>query len=206
MISSLPDICRHAANLIVRAEKEVFLATNFWAHSDASTFITNALKELSRRAGDRAQKCVVKVLYDRGNLKQVLDNHQIVDSATYTTGQVKLPSPEEVPSLEMEVMNFHRPALGTFHAKFMIVDRKIALTQSNNIVDNDNMEMMTQLEGPIVDSMYDMALLTWHKPMKPPLPCLNHPAASSGFSSTSLDEHKEMFDQNGVYKRPEYVQ
>ncbi|KAL9105390.1 MAG: hypothetical protein Q9227_009428 [Pyrenula ochraceoflavens] len=202
VISTIQDICRHMSNLIVRAEKEVFLATNFWAHSDASTYITNALKELSRRAGDRGQKRIVKVLYDRGNLKQILDNHQIVEPETYTTGQVKLPSPEEVPNLEMEVMNFHRPAFGTMHAKFMVVDRKIAVTQSNNILDNDNMEMLVQLEGPIVDAVYDMALNTWHKSMKPSLPCIDTPALSNSFRSSSLASHKEMFDQNGLYKPP----
>lgn len=38
------------------------------------------------------------------------------------------------------------------------------------------MEMMTHMEGPIVDSLYDMALLTWHEELKPPLPLLDKPA------------------------------
>jgi hypothetical protein len=59
------------SNVIARAEKEVFLATNYWQDSDASKLITNAFKELSRRAGERGQKIIVKVLYDRGNAKQV---------------------------------------------------------------------------------------------------------------------------------------
>lgn len=29
--------------------------------------------------------------------------------------------------------NFHRVLLGTFHAKFLVVDRKVALLNSNNI-------------------------------------------------------------------------
>ena len=71
IISVLPDICRHMSNCIVRAEKEVFLATNYWQASDVSKFITNALKELSQRAGARGEKVVVKIMYDRGNAKQV---------------------------------------------------------------------------------------------------------------------------------------
>ena len=39
--------------------------------SDASRLITDALKELSRRAGERGQRAVVKIMYDRGNAKQV---------------------------------------------------------------------------------------------------------------------------------------
>lgn len=71
IISPLPDIIRHMSNCIARAEKEVFLATNYWQSSNASTIITNALKELSRRAGDRGEKAIVKIMYDRGNAKQV---------------------------------------------------------------------------------------------------------------------------------------
>jgi phosphatidylserine/phosphatidylglycerophosphate/cardiolipin synthase-like enzyme len=72
VIAPLPDIVRHMSNLIARAEKEVFLATNYWMDSDASRLITDAFKELSKRAGARGEKAVVKVLYDRGNAKQVL--------------------------------------------------------------------------------------------------------------------------------------
>jgi hypothetical protein len=32
--------------------------------------------------------------------------------------------------------------LGTFHSKFMVVDRKIGIVSSNNIQDNSNMEMV----------------------------------------------------------------
>ena len=69
----------------------------------------------------------------------------------------------------------HRPMLGTFHCKFMVVDRKMAILCSNNIQDRPNMEMMCHLEGPIVDSIYDTALISWHKAMNPPLPRLSHP-------------------------------
>lgn len=67
----------------------------------------------------------------------------------------------------------HRPVFGTFHCKFMIVDRKVALLNSNNIQDRPNVEMMIHLEGPIVDSLYDTALISWFRPMHPPLPLLD---------------------------------
>lgn len=57
----------------------------------------------------------------------------------------------------------------------MIVDRKVALVNSNNIQDRANMEMMVHLEGPIVDGFYDMALISWFRPMHPRLPLLNQP-------------------------------
>lgn len=171
------------SNLIVRAEREVYLATNFWQNSVASKFITDALRELSRRAGERGDKVVVKIIYDRGAIKNLVEPHYIVPEKEYTNAKVDLPAPHEIPNVDMQVMNYHHPLLGTFHAKFMVVDRKIAIIQSNNIQDNDNVEMMCHFEGPIVDSVYDMALLSWHKLMEPPLPSLHHPATQGGIGS-----------------------
>ncbi|KAL4867029.1 hypothetical protein BDV12DRAFT_210206 [Aspergillus spectabilis] len=195
IVAPLPDLCRHMANCIVRAEKEVFLATNYWIYSDASTIITNGLKELSRRAGQRGEKVVVKVLYDRGDPRQVWDNHLNVDEKKYATGKVHLPASEEVPHLDMQVINYHRPIFGTFHAKFMIVDRRIALLQSSNIQDNDNLEMMIRVEGPIVDSFYDTALISWGKALEPPLPMLGSPAAVAPLHTSSA--HVNGYEESG---------
>lgn len=145
------------SNLIVRAEKEVFLATNFWQNSVASRFITNAIRELSRRAQARGTRVIMKIIYDRGNPKQVFDPHHSVPESEYTGGAVNLPPAKDIPYVHLQVVNFHQPVLGTFHAKYMIVDRKIGILQSDNIQDNDNLEMMVQVEGPIVDSLYDVA-------------------------------------------------
>ncbi|KAJ7739658.1 iq calmodulin-binding motif protein [Mycena maculata] len=183
VISVVPDIMRHMSNLIVRADKEVFLATNYWQNSVASKYITNAMKELSRRAGERGTKVVMKIEYDRGSPRQVLQNHYIVAEKEYTGKNVGMPAPEEIPNIDLQVMNYHRPMLGTFHCKYMIVDRKYAVLQSNNIQDNDNVEMMTHLEGPIVDSLYDMALISWHLKLTPNLPSADHPEVDGGLGS-----------------------
>lgn len=153
IIAPLNDQLRHMSNLIVRAKKEVLLATNFWKSSGASMFVNDALREVSRRAGERGERIVFKLMYDRGDLKQFMENHQNVPIKTYTAEAVNLPKPEEIPNVDLAVVNFHRPPLGTFHSKFMIVDRQIATVSSNNIMDNDNVEMMSHLEGPIVSQI-----------------------------------------------------
>lgn len=81
------------------------------------------------------------------------NNHQDVSSTGWQAAGVGLPPPEQMPNVDLAIVNFHRPPLGTFHSKFMIVDRQIATVSSNNIQDNDNLEMMTHIEGPIVDSV-----------------------------------------------------
>jgi phosphatidylserine/phosphatidylglycerophosphate/cardiolipin synthase-like enzyme len=168
------------SNVIVRAKDEVFLATNYWQNSVASKYITEAIRELDRRAGKRGARVVVKILYDRGSPRQLYQPHYIVREKVSTGKDVNLPSANEIPNIDLEVMNYHTPLLGTFHAKYVVVDRKIALLQSNNIQDNDNLEMMVHLEGPIVDSVYDMALISWHKRLDPPLPSQTAASASDG--------------------------
>jgi phosphatidylserine/phosphatidylglycerophosphate/cardiolipin synthase-like enzyme len=74
-------------------------------------------------------------VYDRGNPSQFVHAHQIVPEKTYTGEKVKLPAPHEIPGIVMEVVNYHVPPVGTFHAKYMVVDRKFAILQSNNIQD-----------------------------------------------------------------------
>ena len=71
IIAPLHDQLRHMSNLIVRARSEVLLATNFWKKSKATTFVNDALIELSNRAGERGERIIVKLMFDRGDVKQV---------------------------------------------------------------------------------------------------------------------------------------
>lgn len=133
------------------------------------------------------------------DLAQFINNHLTVKPAEYAdpNGKIRIPPPEELPNLDLEVVNFHRPVFGTFHSKYMVVDRRIAIVQSNNIQDIDNMEMMTQFEGPIVDSFYDVALISWHNALKPPLPLLDRPAAGGPMPTFDTGAHATLFDQDG---------
>lgn len=71
IIGPLIDNARHMSNMIVRAQKEVLFATCSWKVSGPATIISDAIRELSRRAGERGEKVVVKLMYDRANIKQV---------------------------------------------------------------------------------------------------------------------------------------
>ncbi|CRK43120.1 hypothetical protein BN1708_008978 [Verticillium longisporum] len=198
IISTIPDIARHMSNLIVRAEKEVFLATNYWISSVAVTFITNAIRELDRRAGARGAKVVVKIIYDRGAVKQVYTPHYDVGEKEFTDLQVALPRRADVPNIDLQVLNYHKPMLGTFHSKFMIVDRRIGLVQSNNIQDNANLEMAIQVEGPLVDSLYDMALITWDMNLGQGMPMIKSAAAADVNNTPSwTEEWDEQFTDQG---------
>lgn len=121
---------------------------------------------------------------------KVMENRLRVEDPQRSSGKVCLPAADEIPNIDLQVINFHRPIFGTFHAKFTVIDRRIALIQSSNIQDNDNLEMLAHIEGPIVDSFYDAALLSWGKPLDPPFPLLSSPAKSAPIPCLENAEEK----------------
>jgi CO dehydrogenase/acetyl-CoA synthase epsilon subunit len=86
----------------------VFLATNFWQASKSASKICDALVELSRRAVARGKKVVVKMIYDRANLKMLTESHLVVDDEEMAGDEVKLPNRRDIPGLEFELVNFHQ--------------------------------------------------------------------------------------------------
>lgn len=57
--------------------------------------------------------------------------------------------------------------------------------------------MACQIEGPIVDSLYDMALISWSNKLEPPLPAINSPAAVGGINTFSDSKHEQLFTPKG---------
>ena len=84
VIAPLADIVRHMANLIVRAEKEVVLITCSWSPSVAQKLISDALKELSARAGRRGERVIAKVMYDKASAANFINNRQPVKPEVYS--------------------------------------------------------------------------------------------------------------------------
>lgn len=57
--------------------------------------------------------------------------------------------------------------------------------------------MLTHMEGPIVDSLYDVCLVSWHEALNPPLPSHASPAAQGGFPSFKDPSFTSLFDASG---------
>ncbi|KAK4686642.1 hypothetical protein P7C73_g3482, partial [Tremellales sp. Uapishka_1] len=203
IISLIPDIMQHYADVIIRAESEIFLATNYWQPSNSVNTISKSLRDLSIKVKkEKRERVVVKIMYDRGSWEQLWNAHAFVDPKMWTP--LDLPSQEEVDGLDLQVINFHRVLLGTFHAKFLVVDRKVALINSNNIQDRPNLELMTHLEGPIVDAFYEIALHSWHNKLSPPLPCIGTPYKPPvdihGRTKYLFTDHNPYFDDIEILK------
>ncbi|UZJ51719.1 hypothetical protein CBS101457_001039 [Exobasidium rhododendri] len=122
------------------------------------------------------EQIIVKLMWDRGpqTLADLFRLRKPVPPNMWKENG--LPTMDEIPNLNVEIINYHRPLMGTFHAKLLLVDRQVALINSNNIQDRPNIESCTRLEGDIVNSVYDHALISWGNSLNPPLPCLGSPA------------------------------
>jgi hypothetical protein len=89
---------------IIRAEREVVLATNYWQPSQSVNKISSALMYLSKLAGERRQteKIVVKIMWDRGQFSQMVDNHARVTEEGMEA--LDLPRPDEIPNIDLQVI------------------------------------------------------------------------------------------------------
>ena len=59
---------------------------------------------------------------------------------------------------------------------------------------------MSHLEGPIVDSFYDVCLNSWHNELDPPLPTHNSPAMDAPMPSFEQESFSGMFDEHGMLR------
>lgn len=198
IFSTGPDIIQHYYDCIVSAQKEVLCLTNYWQLGKNVDRIADALRELNTRQQKRKEgdapinghadgkspkvkvavedQIVVKMMWDRGpqTLADLFRVRKPVPPSMWKSNG--LPTEKDVPYLNIEILNYHRPLMGTFHAKLLLVDRRVALINSNNIQDRPNLEACTRLEGDIVNSVYDHALISWGNRLNPSLPCLSSPA------------------------------
>jgi phosphatidylserine/phosphatidylglycerophosphate/cardiolipin synthase-like enzyme len=198
IISTIPDIMQHYYHCIIHAKKEVLLATNFWEKSESVNVIGKALRDLSKRAGSDNRNIIVKLMIDHPTKENLIHYHNKLPLNQWS--DYDIPLPEEIPNLSLEVINYHRMIMGTFHAKFMIIDRQIALLNSNNIQDRPNLEMMSHFEGDIVNSFYDTYLISWSLPFEPNLVCLKDEAPVNhhfrfGMNNTKILSVKQPLQQ-----------
>lgn len=57
---------------------------------------------------NRGKKVVVKMIYDRANLKMLTKSHIVVDDEEMASNEVNLPKRSDIPGLEFELVNFHQ--------------------------------------------------------------------------------------------------
>ncbi|CAF1383989.1 unnamed protein product [Rotaria sp. Silwood1] len=188
IISTIPDIMQHYYHCIIHAQKEVLLATNYWEKGESVNIIGRALKDLSKRAENENRYVIVKLMIDHPTKENLKHFHSILPPNKWS--HYDIPLPEEIPNVSLEINNYHRLIMGTFHSKFMIIDRRIVLLNSNNIQDRPNLEMMSHFEGDIVNSFYDTFLISWWLPFQPNIVCLKDEASIDGNFQFGINSSK----------------
>lgn len=198
IFSTGPHIIQHYYDCIVEAQSEVLLLTNYWQGGKNVDKIAAAFRELNRRSAERGATVVVKIMWDRGprKLADLFRKRKSVNGREWEDNG--LPLPTEVPQLKIEILNYHRPLMGTFHAKLLLIDRRIALLNSINIQDRPNLESCVHLEGDIVNAVYDHAVISWGNAFQVPLPCINSPAPDS--PATNFENRNTPETQEAVSK------
>jgi hypothetical protein len=68
------------------------------------------------------------------------------------------------------------------------------------------MEMMSHFEGPIVNSLYDTALLSWSNVLDPQLPGILSPPLWNGCPTFEDPQYTSLVDAQGNFKMPEFEQ
>lgn len=170
IISTIPDIMRYFYSAIVHAQKEILFATCWWEKGETAEMMCSALRDLNKRAAQERRKVVVKFMFDHFRPANITHSHAIVPLDKWA--HYNIPTTDELPHISLEINTSHRLIMGASHVKFLVVDRKIALLNSNNIYDRPNFEMMVHYEGDVVNAFYDIFIISWSIPFKPDLVCL----------------------------------
>jgi len=66
-----------------------------------------------------------------------------------------LPSKDDVPNLDYQVITYHRGLLGVQHSKMILIDGQTAIMGSKNMDKEKAMEYMFVMEGPVTMSLRD---------------------------------------------------
>ncbi|KAK6362630.1 hypothetical protein TWF730_000085 [Orbilia blumenaviensis] len=201
IISTVPDIADHYYNLIIEATAEIIIFSNFWKFSYAARRIGDALRMLSRKAGQTKEpRIAVKIMFDRGSIKHILYSRVIITEPEWVA--LGLPPSKEIPNIDLEVLNYHNFPLGTLHSKFMVIDKKVAILNSCNIQDNSNLEMMCQFEGPIVNEIWGHAIATWGVPTDLNILSANESSSALESDYENISRADPLLDSEGLVNVP----
>ena len=179
---------------IESAALEVILVTCFWARSPSLSQLCSTLKKLSDKHVSRTvgtPKLRVRLCFSSRSVVQKLFHTSLPAGYVYPSSQwvskLGLPSPADLPGLDLQVKSiFFRP-FSVMHPKFVIVDRRLALLPSCNLSWETWLECCLPLTGPVVSSLLQFWRFTWGRNDLPVLPISEDRSLSSlGYRSILL--------------------
>lgn len=153
--------------LLESAESELVLVTCFWARSTSLTVLCDALRQLSAKAVRRGRKVRVRICVSSVSLWQKLFHTQSLDGYIYPPTaygpKLGLPTPDELPGLEIVVKSIFVKPFSVMHPKFIIIDRQIVVLPSCNVSWEDWFEGCVGLQGKVVTRFVEFWKDFWHR-------------------------------------------
>lgn len=154
MMSSLHDVIQYMCQKMNGAKTEILLVTSYWeAKSKAANLICETLKKLL----EKSPKIVVRIIIDNGNIKNIFHHIRTIPREEWEK-VLGLDIPDRH---DVELRSIHYPLLGTIHAKFLIIDKSIAVLSSNNVQDRPNIELAVSMVGKVSESFVDIFERLW---------------------------------------------
>ncbi|OJD13051.1 hypothetical protein AJ78_06443 [Emergomyces pasteurianus Ep9510] len=152
---------------IETADQEVVFVTCFWAtKSESRLRVCDALRTLSEkvvkqreaRPNAMIENIKVYICISSTSLLQKLRHTQSEDGYIYDPGEwnekLGLPTPKEIPGLDLIVKSIFVRPFSVMHPKFVIVDRKFVWVPSCNVSWESWYEGAFRLKGSIVEKFY----------------------------------------------------
>lgn len=181
---------------ILNAQSEVLIVTCFWARSDTLTALNGALRTLSAKAIQAGRTIRVRICFSSSSLFQKLLHTSSLRGHKYSPAKwqpkLGLPTPEELPGLDMEVKSIFVLPFSVMHPKFVVIDRRQVFLPSCNVSWEDWFEGCLELSGPITEQFVrfwqdfwasdeDRALL-----LPPEQPCPRRPRDPGELAASGL--------------------
>ncbi|KAF1989552.1 phospholipase D/nuclease [Aulographum hederae CBS 113979] len=122
-----------------KAESDIIFVTCFWAVSPSLELLSDSLRKLSSRVLARGDgsKVRVRICFSSRSLWQKLFHTASRSGFVYRPGtwaaKLKLPVPEELGGLDLEVKSLFVKPFSVMHPKFVVVDRKNVWVPSCNV-------------------------------------------------------------------------
>ncbi|KKZ60949.1 hypothetical protein EMCG_04372 [[Emmonsia] crescens] len=161
---------------IETADREVVFVTCFWAIESKSRLrLCNALRTLSEKVIKKretspntttSENIKVYICLSSVSLLQKLRHTESKDGYIYDPTEwnekLGLPTPKEIPGLDLTVKSIFILPFSVMHPKFVIVDRKFVWVPSCNVSWESWYEGAFRLRGSIVEKFYKFWAEVWN--------------------------------------------
>lgn len=144
---------------LVSAESEILLVTCFWEKSESLKLLSKVLREVSAVSISRGTTPLrVRICFSaRSILQQLFHSRKGHVYPPSSWAKLGLPSPQDIPGLDLRVKSIFIRPFSLIHSKFILVDRRVVYIPSANISRDRWFEGCISMTGPIVQQF----LLFW---------------------------------------------